>query len=183
MICSTCDTEVEEYYRGHQCKLCFRIPQKTWRKKNRKKEREAKNRRYKKDPQRFIAAIAKWRAKNGVYYGIHLKLRQRYDTIHLKDTYVRKRVRQLVGPTHVITDQEIDERRQQIIRWRQKRVKVQETESKTTVYCLMVMKKIPTDTCQSVQVNYSHVCDEDCAYRGDPDKGLEVKDRLKVRRE
>jgi len=187
MVCSTCGHDVDEYYRGRQCKECFRIPQRAYHRRNRDKENAYAQKRRKENPEKYRRDVETWRKKNRTHYRIHQSLKDKYHARYLTDAYIRKRVRQSVGPIHIITDQDIEERREQIIKWRQKRIKKQETESKPMAYCLMVKREILADICQNVQVNYLQNCAEDCDYLEDPDRGLElrdeVKDRLKAQRE
>lgn len=167
MICSTCGKDVDEYYKGRQCKPCIRIPQKASRERNREKERASKRKRYKENPEKFKRTLKISKSKRHVFYLIHQKLYDRYQTIKLTDVFIRKRLRQLVGPTHVITDQEIDERRQQIIRWRRRRkirqIKKEYTPRKAMLICPLVKREIPCQTCDNMQTHYEKC--QGCEYQ------------------
>lgn len=156
MICSTCEKEVDEYYRGRQCKLCFRKPQKAWRQRNREKENAIKRRLYKENPEKFIKAVIASKNKKKFLYIIHHKVRDKRDSQNLTDAYIKKRIRQSWGVFHVITKQEIKDRREQIIKWRQKK-------QENTLLCPLVKKEIPVKTCHNMQLHYE-VCWEECEY-------------------
>jgi len=167
MICSTCGTDVEEYYHGRQCKPCRKKPQIAWWKKRENRDRaEVYRIEWRKNHRgSCIQAVAKCRKKHRVLYNIHSKLKSRYHRRYLTDVYIRKRVRQLLGLTHIVTDQEIDERRQQIIGWREKRMKKQKSKKEPMVFCPMVKREILLGICRNVQVNYLKNCHEDCEHR------------------
>ena len=158
MICSTCDTEVDEYYRGKQCKACFRIPQKRWHRNNTEKDNAWSKAYREKNPAQCRQAVRNWRKDNRVYYLIHSKLKTRCHVKNLTDVYIRRQVRRSVGPIHTITDQEIDERRQQIIRWRRKRqlrqVKKEYIPREAMIICSLVEREIPVQTCDNMQIHY-----------------------------
>lgn len=166
MICSTCGTDVEEYYKGKQCKLCVRKPHKAWIRNNRDKANAYSRKWRTNNPEKMRQCNQNWRARKRTIWLIHSRLKVKHHVRYLTDVYVRRQIRRSWGKTpHTISDQEINERRQQIIRWRETRVKKQEPEKGSRVFCPLVEKEILTDICHNVQKNYPETCREDCEQR------------------
>lgn len=160
MICSTCDTEVDEYYRGRQCKRCFRIPQRAWREKDRDKENVKARKRYWKDPKKHSKSVLASKKKRLVHYLVQHRLRDKYNIRRLRDTYIKKLIKRSWPNKNfrIITDQEIKERRQQVIRCRRKKqiklIKREYTETVSMVICPLVKREIPMETCHNMQAHY-----------------------------
>lgn len=171
MICSTCGKDVVKYYRGHQCTECFRKPQTRWRKRNRDKENMLAQARYTKDPQKHSACVRASKAKRVDHYRVMIRLRDKFDSRYLKDSYVKKRIRESCGnKAHIITEQEINEKRQQIAKFRvakqrRKDGKAVITPRKLTLFCSLVSRAIPAETCRNMQMNYKYEACSICEYR------------------
>ena len=160
MICSTCGTEVDKYYRGWQCKPCFRKPQKAWRQRNREKENVAAQKRYKQDPEKHRRCVCVSKRKRVIHYLVQHRLRDKYNIRKLTDTYIKKLIKRTWSNKNlrIVADQEIKDRRKQVSRFRWKRdirqIKKEFKEMVAMVVCPFVKKEIPSETCDNMQSHF-----------------------------
>lgn len=167
MICSGCGHDVDEYRRGRQCSLCVAKVLKAWRKRNKQKQYDSAKAWRLDNPERFRKSVRNSYAKRRVLYNIHSKLKCRYELKHLTDVYIRKLVRKTPSNVnYIVTDQQIQERREWIILVRQEKQKRKEAAARKLMpVCSLVDKEIPAETCRNMQMNYKYEDCSICEYR------------------